>query len=165
MKKQYRIILLIISIIILVVIFMYLIIGKKGVGQIIDKLGITSDVYEINIDKTFSLDTYIYWHGETVNGLNDNRMLFYHRSKVSDIPSLYGYNGFEIKYKTTTYDKIKFWKIFPYAKYKYCINMKSLGENMIIEWHISNWYDDDIHQGVDTIQIVPKSGSLDNYAE
>lgn len=163
MKKQYRIILLAIGVIIFVVVSMCLIIGKKGVGQIIDKLGITSDVYQIYIDKELSLDTYIYWHGETVNGLNDNRMLFYHRSKVSDIPPLYGYNGFEIKYKTTIYDKIKFWKIFPYAKYKYRINIKSFDENMIIEWHISNWYDN-IHQGIDTIQVA-KGFSSDNYAK
>lgn len=164
MKKQYRIILLVICAILLAVISLCLIIGKKGVGQIIDKLGITSDVYEINIDKSFSLDTFIYWYGETVYGYKDNRMLFYHRSEVSDIPSSYGYNGFEIKYKTTTYDKIKFWKIFPYAKYKYRINIKSFDENMIIEWNISNWYDADIHQGIDTIQVV-KDGSSDNYAK
>jgi hypothetical protein len=151
MKKAHKIILLLIGIVVILVVFIFSILGKKGVGQIIDKLGITSDEYVIDIDKQKSSDIYIYWHGETVNGINDNRMLFYHRSKVSEIPSLYGYNGFEIKYKNTSYDKIRFWKIFPYAKYKYYINIKSLNDNMIIEWRISNWYDNDVHQGVDTI--------------
>lgn len=164
MKKVHKIIFLIIALIALFVVAIFFILGKKGVGQIVDKLEITSDVYEVRIDKNYSLDTYIYWYGETSNGPKDNKILFYHRSKVSDIPPSYGYNGFEIKYKTTTFDKIKFWKIFPYAKYKYRINIKSFGENMIIEWNISNWYDDNIHQGMDTIQIA-KDGYLDNYAK
>lgn len=165
MKKRYKIILCVIGIIVIfVVVSLLLIVGKKGIGQAIDKLGITSDVYEISIDKEFLFETDIYWYGETVNGYKDNRILFYHRSEVSDIPSSYGHNSFEIKYKSVTYDKIKFWKIFPYAKYKYSINIRPYNEDMIIEWCIHNWYDDDINQGIDTIQVT-ETDNLNNYAK
>ncbi|MDR1091341.1 MAG: hypothetical protein LBL79_09720 [Prevotella sp.] len=151
--KKYKIIFLIIGVIMFFIVLSILfVVGKNGVGRLVDKLGITNDRYEIFIDKKFTFDTYIYWHGETVNGTNDNRMLFYHLSKVSDMPPLYGYNGFEVKYKTITYDKIKIWKMFPYSKYNYFINIKSIGENMVIEWRIHNWYDPDIVQGSDTIK-------------
>lgn len=156
MKKEYKIILLTAVFIILLMIALFLTIGKYGIGQIIDKWGITHDVYEVKVDKEFWKHTYIYWYGGSNNVPKDNRMLFYYLSKQADIPPFYGDNGFEIKYKETTYDKIRFWKMFSYSKYNYYINIKPFNNNMIVEWHISNWYDPEIYQGRDTIKLDNK---------
>ncbi len=153
MSKTIKIILLIIGIIILGIISLYMIGGKEVIGQIMDKSGMTSNKYEITVDKEFLYDTFIYWYGETVKGPKDNRLLFYHRNEIMEIPSFYGVNGFEIKYKTITYDRIKFFKTFPYSKYNYIIKIKFVDGDMVVEWKIYNWYDPDVLQGSDTIKI------------
>lgn len=154
MKRIYKIICIIIGLALLFFVLLFFISGKKGIGQIIDKIGFTQDLYEINISKDLIMDVYIYWYGETTNGPKDNKMLIYYRSQQSKIPPSYGINTLEIRYKDICYDKISIWKTHAYVKYNYNIKISKIQKNkLLITWHISNWYDPEIYQGRDTIRL------------
>ncbi len=140
--------------ILLVVSLSFLLFGKQGVGRIIDRIGITKDSYVIQVDDKIKKDIFIYWLGES--GIRDehNRELIYHMSLTSKIPSSYGKNILEIKYKNICYNKIGIWKTYAYAKYNYLIKISTIDNNLQIEWSIKNWYDSEIMQGFDTIKFM-----------
>ena len=139
--------------IILIVVLPFLLFGKQGVGMIIDKIGITNDVYKINIAPDIRNDVFIYWLGEFEIAKRDNdKILIFHNDLITRIPPNYGKNIIAIKYKNIYFDKVGIWKTLPYAKYKYNIKIYKVEDNLIINWHINNWYDEGL-SGNDTINI------------
>ena len=129
--------------------------GKENVGLIIDRIGLTNNKIQINIEKQINPnDLYIYWIGETeyTRGTEHNQMLIYHTVLQSDIPSSYGKNKFIIKYQDKTSDKIAIFKKHAFSKYNYTFNCKLENDVLIVSWSIINWYDAD-NKGSVTIEL------------
>jgi hypothetical protein len=130
-----------------------------NIGLIIDRLGMTKNSFQVDVDKSISSkDLYIYWFGEPnyhtkENADELNRILVYHRDFQSDIVDSYGKNKFLIKYKETYYKGVGFFKLHTYSKHNYKVNLKLEDENLIIDWSIKNWYDSDKYQGLDTVKV------------
>jgi len=141
-------------VLILIILLSVALIGKKGIGLIIDKVNLSKDTYDIQIDKDIRNDVFIYWFGETVDKGEKNRMLIYHKTFQAKIPSSYGANWIEIRYKDIIYNKIGIWKIYAYSKYNYCIDVSKDNNNLLVQWKIVSWYDSkDSSIGKDTIKI------------
>jgi hypothetical protein len=159
MKKKNKYFLTIVLFIITFVIIFFLWIGKMNIGLLIDRLGITKNSFQIDVDKSISSkDLFIYWFGEPdyytkENEDELNRILIYHQTFQSDIVDSYGKNRFLIKYKDIYYMGVNILKLQAYSKHNYKINLKLEADNLIIDWSIKNWYDSDISQGLDTIKV------------
>ena len=133
----------------------FLLLGKFNVGLIIDKIGLTHNKFDIIIDKKIPpKDLYIYWLGEHGSGIKEecSKLQIHHLGDKMDIPDLYGKNAFVIKYKDKLYNKMGIYKFHGFSKYHYKIDLKLEGDNLIIDWSISNWYDPKVWQGCDTIR-------------
>ena len=138
----------------LIIILSFTLLGKKGIGLIIDKINLSKDTYNIQIDKDIRKDVFIYWFGETVIEGEKNKMLIFYKTFQAKIPPSYGANWIEIRYKDAICNKICIWKINSYSKYKYNINVNKENDNLLIQWKIDSWYDlEDFSIGGDTIRI------------
>lgn len=129
-------------------------IGEKGIGKITDKLNLSKNTYHIQVDKSLRDDIYIYWFGETVVKDEKNKMLIYYKELQSEVPPSYGANWIEVKYKSNSFSKIFIWKTYAYSKYNYNIKVKEDSNSIIIQWEVSNWYDTEFSQGIDTIKAI-----------
>jgi hypothetical protein len=150
LKTTFIVLLLIIEIFL----FFSFLFGKQGFGRVIDKIGISDNSFDIQIDKELQKDLFIYWFGETefTNDSIKNKLLIYHRNLQADIIDSYGPNRFLIQYKELSFDKIGVWKTYAYAKHKYFIKIRKEQKKLIFEWKISNWYEMVIN-GNDTVEL------------
>jgi len=151
MLNKNRIIIIVVLILLCITAY-FLFLGKKQAGRLIDKINLSNNSYDIQIDDRLINDIYIYWLGEN-STREHNKMLIYHRSLQSEIPPSYGANKLLIKHKGEIYDKIGVWKEYAYSKYVYSIKINKVDSFLVIDWKIKNWYDPDIMQGNDTIKI------------
>jgi hypothetical protein len=126
---------------------------KRELGLVIDKMGMRSNTYKIAIDDEIQRDTYIYWLGEVPFHAKKNQLLIYHRTLQADILPSYGKNWILIQVRNISYTKMGIFKYESYSKHNYLIDIKLENESLIINWKISNWYDLDIYQGIDTIKL------------
>lgn len=126
---------------------------KEELGLMCDKLGFTSNTYDIRIEKELENYTFIYWLGETPHPAPKNRLLIFYRFPQIDIPSSQGKNWLKIQIGEMIYDRIGIYKTEGYSKHDYHINVKVRNDNLIINWRINNWYNSDIVQGVDTVTL------------
>lgn len=127
---------------------------KNLLGRICDKAGITKNTFEVEIDKKIENYTFIYWYGETPYPAKKNRLLIFHRFPQSDIPASQGKNWIRIQIGDFIYDNIGIYKPESFSKHNYRINVKLVDDKFVVDWCISNWYEPEIIQGIDTVVLT-----------
>ncbi|MCM1722954.1 hypothetical protein [Bacteroides ovatus] len=136
---------------------------KRTLGLIFDKVGITKNTFEVEIDNELKRHTFIYWYGETPHPAKRNRQLIFYRFLQSDIPPSHGKNWIKIQiFEDIIYNHMGIYKLESFSKHNYHISIKLVNETVIINWRIDNWYETEIMQGSDTIALTNNRDKLED---
>lgn len=135
---------------------------KRVLGLICDKVGITKNTFEVEIDKKLEYYTFIYWYGETPHPAKKNRLLIFYRFPQSDIPPSPGKNWIKIQiFEDIIYSNMGIYKLQSFSKHNYRISIKLVNDSVIINWRIDNWYETEVMQGNDTIVLTKTEKNME----